>query len=289
MIPATFEYYAPASLQEAIRLLRRLRNVKVLAGGHSLLPMMKLRLARPSNVIDMGHIPNLAYVKTQGNYIVIGPMATYAMLESDPLIRRRLPVLAEAASLVADVQVRNKGTIGGSLAHADPAADLPAVVLALEAQVQAASSAGRRTILAEKFFKDTFTTALKPSEVLSQIKIPIPHARSGAKYEKFANKASHFAVVGVAAVVTLDRSGNCQKARIGITGAGAVATRAIAAERLLQGNPATEENINAAADSAAEGVEFLSDLHGSAEYREHLTRVYTRRALTEAVARAKSR
>jgi carbon-monoxide dehydrogenase medium subunit len=216
-------------------------------------------------------------------------MTTYAMLESDPLVRRRLAVLAEAASLVADVQVRNKGTIGGSLAHADPAADLPAVVLALEAQVLAASSAGRRIIPAEKFFKDTFTTALKASEVLSQIKIPVAPARTGAKYEKFANKASHFAVVGVAAVVTLDRGGNCQKARLGITGAGPVATRATAVERLLQGKPATEENIAAAADSATEGIEFLSDLHGSAEYRAHLTRVYTRRALSGAVARAKSR
>lgn len=289
MIPATFEYHAPASLKEALTLLRRYPGeAKLLAGGHSLLPMMKLRLAQPSHIVDLGRVSDLAYIReTAEGGLSIGPMTTYRMLHTSELVTRRAPVLAEAAAQIADLQVRNKGTIGGSLAHADPAADLPAVMLALEG-VFSTSGAGRaRAIPAARFFQGLFTTALKDGEVITEIAIPGLPARTGGAYAKFANKASHFAIVGVAALVTLDESGRCARARIGVTGAGDHATRARSAERFLTGRELTDALIGQAAIRATEGIESMSDLHASAEYREHLTEVFARRALTEAAARAR--
>ncbi len=288
MIPATFEYHAPTSVAEAARLLSQYgENAKLLAGGHSLLPLMKLRLARPQALIYLGKISSLSYIREADGGLAIGAMTTYHQLETSDLVKRRVPVLAEAAGAVADVQVRNMGTIGGSLSHADPAGDLPAVVLALGAQLVTSSTQEHRTINADDFFVDVFTTALRPTEILSEIKVPALPARTGTAYAKFANKASHFAVVGVAAVVTLNSNGACQSARVAITGAGPKAVRAAEAEAALKGKRLDDATIRAAAQKAGSGIEFNSDVHASAEYRAHLTTVYAERAIRVAASRAR--
>ena len=286
MVSSSFEYFGPTSIAEAQALLSRYGgDARLVAGGHSLIPMMKLRLAEPGYLIDLGRIADLSYIREQDGGVAIGSMTTYYQIESSTLVRDRYPAMAEAASLVADVQVRNKGTIGGSLAHADPAADLPAAVLALEGQLVLAGSGGQRTVNANEFFVDPFTTALSENEILTEIRIPALPAHTGGSYKKFANKASHFAVVGVAAVVTMS-GGVCQRVRIGITGAGPRAARATQAEGALEGVEATDANLAQASQRAAEGIDFLGDLHASSEYRAHLTRVFTKRALDEAVSRA---
>ena len=287
MIPAAFEYHAPASLREALAILRRYPNeAKVLAGGHSLLPMMKLRLAQPSHLVDLARIKELAYVRERDGGLAIGPMATFYMLESSSLVRQHAPVLAEAAALVADLQIRNKGSIGGSIANADPASDLPAVILALEARIRTAGGGRSRNLSANRFFVDVFTTALRETEVITEIQIPPLPPRTGGSYQKFANQASHFAVVGVAALVTLDDRGVCHRVRVGVTGAGAKAVRARATERYLTGREPSARNLEQSARRASAGIQFVGDLHGSAEYREHLTRVFTAKALEQAAARA---
>jgi carbon-monoxide dehydrogenase medium subunit len=284
MIPAAFQYHAPANLREALAILRRYPGeAKVLAGGHSLLPMMKLRLAQPAHLVDLGRISDLAYIRERDGGLAIGPMTSYYMLESSALVQQRAQVLSEAASVVADLQVRNKGTIGGSLAHADPAADLPAPVVALEAHIHTAGGGRARRVPADRFFVGVFTTDLRETEAITEIFIPPLPSRTGSSYQKFANKASHFAIVGVAAVVTLDNQGNCERVRIGITGASSRAVRARAAERYLTGKEPSEQNIGQAAQRSTSGMECLNDLHASGEYREHLTRVFTAKALTQAV------
>jgi carbon-monoxide dehydrogenase medium subunit len=248
--------------------------------------MMKLRLAEPKYLIDLRTISDLSYIREQDGGLAIGAMTTHYQIESSSLVRDKCLVLAEAASLVADVQVRNKGTIGGSLAHADPAADYPASVLALEGQMQAGSSSGQRTIDADGFFVDPFTTALGENEILTEIRIPALPTNTGGSYKKFGNKASHFAIVGVAAFITMS-GGVCQRVRIGITGSGPKALRARGAESALEGKEPTESNLAQASKQAAQGIDFLSDIHASDEYRAHLTRVFTRRALDEAISRAR--
>ncbi len=287
MYPGSFQYSAPSSLAEAQGLLASLgADAKVLAGGHSLIPMMKLRLAEPGHLIDLSRIPELSYVREAGGGLAIGAMTTYRQLETSSLVRDACPALAEAAGQVADIQVRNKGTIGGSLAHADPGADLPSVVLALEATLTSTGPGGQRTTDADGFFQGPFTTGLEPDEILSEVGIPALPANTGGAYRKFANKASHFAIVGVTAIVTL--SGNtCQRVRIGVTGAGANAGRARSAEAALEGREATDDNIARAAAQAGEGIDFLGDIHASEEFRAHLVQVFAGRALKEAVARAR--
>ena len=287
MIPSAFEYFSPATLGEAQSLLRKYGgDAKVLAGGHSLIPLMKLRLAEPKYIIDLGKISDLSYIRDHDAGLAIGAMTSYYDIETSPLVKERFPVLAEATALVADFQVRNKGTIGGSMAHADPSADLPAVILALEAQIKSGSSRVMRTINATRFFVDTFMTALRENEIVTEIRIPALPPKTGGSYKKFANKASHFAEVGVAAFVTMN--GNvCERVRIGITGSGAIALRARAAERALEGKEASESNLALAVQRCSRGIEFQSNIHASAEYRAHLTRVFTRRALDEAISRAK--
>jgi carbon-monoxide dehydrogenase medium subunit len=288
MIPSPFEYIAPTTLQEAISLLSTHKDeAKVLAGGHSLLPMMKLRLAAPAYLIDLGRIPNLAYVRDNGARIQIGPMTTHFMVESSDMLRQRLTALAEAAGTVGDVQVRNRGTIGGSLAHADPAGDLPAVMQMAEAQLRLIGPGGERTVPAEQFFVDLLTTALGPDELLAEIHLDVPPARTGTAYMKVFQKASGFAIVGVAARVTLGADGRvCQMARVGITGVAAKSFRARGVEQALEGKAVDEAAISAAAEHASEGVDALSDLHASADYRLALARVYTKRALLRALTRA---
>jgi aerobic carbon-monoxide dehydrogenase medium subunit len=288
MIPSAFEYMAPTSLQEALTLLSTHKDeAKVLAGGHSLLPMMKLRLATPAYLIDLGRIPNLAYIRENDGGIQIGPLTTHFMLESSELLRQRLTALPEAAGMIGDVQVRNRGTIGGSLAHADPAGDLPAVMQMAGAQFKLVSPGGERMVPAEQFFVDLLTTALAPDELLTEIQLEVSPARTGTAYMKVFQKASGFAIVGVAARVTLGADGRtCQTARVGITGVAATAFRAKGVEQALEGKAIDEAAITAAAEHASAGVDALSDLHASGEYRLALARVYTKRALLRALTRA---
>ena len=287
MTTSAFEYHAPTTVAEAAQLLSQHGDeAKLLAGGHSLVPLMKLRLAQPGVVIDLGKIDGMAYVREQNGGLAIGAMSTQAQIESSSLVQERAPVLAEAAGQVADPQVRNVGTIGGSLSHADPAADLPAVMLALGAQMVTSSTGEHRTIDAGDFFVDLLTTALRPDEILSEILVPALPGRTGTAYAKFGNKASHYAVVGVAAVVTVGADGSCERASIGVTGAGPKAVRATAAEEALAGSSLDDSAIEAAAALAGDGMEFNEDVHASGEYRAHLTTVFAARAIGTAAARA---
>ena len=286
MIPASFAYAAPTTLKEAIALLAKHgEEAKALAGGHSLLPMMKLRLAQPALLVDLGKIPGLDAIETDGGSLRIGAMATHTAVALSELLAARCPLLPEAARQIGDAQVRNRGTIGGSLAHADPAADYPAVVLALDATVTARGSKGEREVPAGELFTGLLTTSLQPDEIITEIRVPALAAGTGSAYVKFPNPASHYAVVGIAAVLRVE-GGTIAEARVGVTGAADTAYRAAATEAKLQGAPATEESCREAAVLAAEGAEMLSDLAASEEYRAHLTRVYAARALRQALERA---
>ena len=287
MTTSAFEYHAPTSVAEAVQLLAQHGDsAKLLAGGHSLVPLMKLRLARPEVLIDLGKIESMAYIREQDGGLAIGAMTTQTQLETSDLVKSRAPLLAEAAGMVADPQVRNMGTIGGSLSHADPAGDLPAVVLALGAQVVTSSTGEHRTIAADDFFVDLLTTDLRPTEILNEILVPGLPARTGTAYAKFGNKASHFAIVGVAAVVTVGSNGTCQSVKIGVTGAGPKAVRAVSAEEALTGSSLNDSAISAAAGHAGDGIDFNEDIHASADYRAHLTAVYAARAIRAAASRA---
>jgi len=284
MYPAQFDYHSPASVQEAISLLGRLKDdAKVLAGGHSLLPMMKLRLAQPKHLIDLRKVPGLSGIKEDGGAIAIGALTTHYAVESSSLLKQKCPLLSEAAGTIGDPQVRNMGTIGGSLAHADPAADYPAAVIALGAELVAEGPKGKRTIKVDDFFKGLLTTALQPEEILVEIRIPSWPAGTGMAYMKFPHPASRFAVVGVAALVTADG----KKVGVGITGAGTKAVRAKGVEAALAGKTLDAATIRAAAEKAADGVDVQADLQGSVEYKTHLLKVYCRRALEAALSRAK--
>lgn len=287
MIPAAFEYHRPASVSEALQLLKRLPDAKLLAGGHSLLPMMKLRLVSPANLVDLGRIEALRFIRQDGQSIVLGALATHWMVESSEAVRTRVPALAECAGRIGDVQVRNVGTIGGSLAHADPAADYPAAMLALDAQIVAEGPQGRQVKPAGQFFTGLFSTALAPDHILVEVRVPVPTGRTGGAYVKFPHPASGFAVVGVAAQVTLDGQGRCAAVRIGVTGVGPAAYRPMAVENGLAGGALDEKTVAAAAARAAEGVDVNEDLFASAEYRAHLATVFTRRAVLAAAQRAK--
>lgn len=290
MYPAAFEYHRPASVKEAVSLLAKHKgDAKLLAGGHSLIPLMKLRLAQPKHLIDLGRIGRLAGIREEEEgAIVIGALTTHAAIEHSDLLKRKCPVLPEAAAQIGDPQVRNMGTMGGSLAHADPAADWPAVILALGAELKAVGPKKERTIKADEFFKDLLTTSLQPDEILVEIKIPLPHAKTGTAYEKFPHPASRFAVVGVAALLTLDGKGSCQRARVALTGIGPKATRATEVERALEGKALDAKSLETAAEKAPEGISIQADLQGSEEYKAHLARVFTRRALEAALERAKA-
>jgi aerobic carbon-monoxide dehydrogenase medium subunit len=286
MIAAPFEYEAPATVEDAIRLLSDLGDRgRVLAGGHSLIPLMKLRLAQPEVLIDIGRIEGLREVRADGDWLAIGALTTHAQVLADDAVRRGCPVLAETAATIGDPQVRNRGTIGGALAHADPAADYPATVLALDAEIVAQGPQGRRTVPVTEFFTGLFSTALAPDELLVEVRVPRLGAGAGGAYLKRPNKASHYAVVGVAAVVRLE-GGRVGRLGVGVTGAGSQPGRAPAVEQALLGEVPTEAAIARAAEGAAEGVDLLSDIHGSAEYRGAMARVYARRAVQEAVRRA---
>ena len=280
MIPSQFDYLAPQTLDEAVRLLgEHTDEAKILAGGHSLIPAMKLRLAMPQILIDLGRIRDLSYIREEGGQIRIGAMTTYYEIESSERLREICPLLPETAAQIGDVQVRNKGTIGGSLAHSDPAADLPAAIIALGAEMVAVGANGERVIKADDFFVDLMTTALEPGEILREIRVPIPESGSLQTYAKMPQPASGFAVVGVAVNITRDQGGVCRAAGIGVTGVASKAYRATASEKALVGKSLDEQAINAAAAAVTDGVSINADLFASEEYRKHLAEVYARRAL----------
>jgi aerobic carbon-monoxide dehydrogenase medium subunit len=288
MIPSAFEYHAPTSIGEALTLLGRYGDgAKLLAGGHSLLPALKLRLQSVEHLIDLGRIQDLRYVREQGGALAIGALATHHMVESAEIVRQKCPLLAECAARIGDMQVRNRGTIGGSLSHADPAADYPAAILALEAEIDAASSSGKRTLRAEDFFVDMLTTALEPGEIVTEVRVPAIAKGTGGAYLKVPQPASGFAIVGVAALVTLDGAGRMSRVRVGVTGAAVKAFRARETENALAGKPPEEKVFGQAAALATKGVEPSGDLFASAEYRAHLVKVFVARALAAAVARAR--
>jgi carbon-monoxide dehydrogenase medium subunit len=282
MIPQKFEYTAPGTLDEALRLLAG--GARPLAGGHSLIPLMKLRLASPEHLVDLRNLADLRYVREHDGEIRIGAMTTHYQIESSSLLRARCPLLAEVAAFIGDVQVRNAGTIGGSIAHADPAADYPAALTALEARVRLVSASGERTLPFDQFVVDTFTTALEPGEIVREVLVPIEANGTGTSYQKVAQPASGFAIVGVAARVRRS-DGRIAMARVGITGLGSKGFRAGRADASFEGTAGSEDDIQAAAQAAAAGVEANSDLHASADYRRHLARVYTARALRTALER----
>jgi carbon-monoxide dehydrogenase medium subunit len=286
MYPAAFEYHAPGTVKDALKLLGKLRDAKILAGGHSLVPMMKLRLAQPKNLIDLGKVSGLTGIKEEKSVITVGAMTTHWEVESSKALKAKVPVVSETAAVIGDPAVRNKGTIGGSLAHADPAADMPATAIALGFEFVCEGAKGKRTVKVDGWFQGLMETALKDDELLTQVRVPVWPAGSGAAYLKFPHPASRFAIVGVCAAVTLDKSGTCTKAGVGVTGAGSVAVRAKGVEAALVGKRLDAATIEAAAQKAAEGVDVQADLQGSVEYKSHLCRVFARRALEAAVKRA---
>lgn len=286
MYPAAFEYHAPATVKDALTLLGTLDDAKILAGGHSLVPMMKLRLAQPKNLIDLRKVTGLSGINEDKGVITIGAMTTHWEMESSTALKDKAPVVSETAAVIGDPAVRNKGTIGGSLAHADPAADMPATAIALGFELVCEDAKSKRTVKVDDWFQGLMATALKDSELLTQIRIPVWPAGSGAAYLKFPHPASRFAVVGVCAALTLDRSGTCTKAGVGVTGAGTQAVRAKGVEAGLVGKRLDAATIEAAAQKAAEGVDVQADLQGSVEYKSHLCRVFARRAIEAAVKRA---
>ena len=286
MIPAEFDYKAPATLDEAVTLLASdLDGAKVLAGGHSLIPAMKLRLAQPQLLVDIARIKSLAYIREEGDQIQIGATTTHYQLESSDLLKQVCPLLPDCARSIGDVQVRNKGTIGGSLAHSDPAGDWPAAVLALDAELVLIGTNGERTEKAEDFFVDLLTTSLLPGEILREIRVKKPVGRFGHAYQKVPHPASGFAVVGVAVNLVMNDDGSCKSAGIGITGVGVKAYRATAVEAALAGTNLDDNAVAAAVEHVCDGIDPNADLYASSDYRCHLAKVHTRRAIQAAKAR----
>ena len=282
MIPAPFDYVRANTLDEALNLLAQNEDAKILAGGHSLIPAMKLRLTQPPLLVDIARIKDLSYIREEDGQIRIGAMTTHYQIESSELLRKICPLLTECAGHIGDMQVRNKGTIGGSLAHSDPAGDWPAAILALDASLVAVSKNGERTIKADGFFVDLLTTALDPGEILREIRINKSNGRTGQAYVKMPHPASGFAVVGVAANLAFNGGSECKSAAIGITGVSSKAYRATAVEGGLRGANLDEAKIANAASHATDGVDVNGDVFASDDYRRHLAQVYTRRAIAAA-------
>jgi aerobic carbon-monoxide dehydrogenase medium subunit len=287
MIPAAFEYYAPSTVAEAVRLLQQNDEAKILAGGHSLLPALKLRLTQPTALIDITKIADLKRVSVDGGRVTVGAAATYHEVASNEAVRGACPVLAECVAQIGDIQVRNRGTLVGALAHADPAADLPAVALALGATMTAQGPGGTREIAADDMFIEMLTTALEPSEVLTAVSFPALGAGEGGAYAKLRHPASRYAIVGVAAYVKLGAGGTVEAARVAVTGAGPKAVRQPTVEAALVGSSGDEAAVAAAAAQAGEDMDYLGDIHASEEYRRAMVKVYTKRALAEALAHAR--
>lgn len=283
MIPAEFDYVAPTSVDEAVAALHTddpFDEVKVLAGGHSLIPVLKLRLAAPQKLVDISKVPGLSGVADTGDVIQIGAMTTHHEVATNPVVREHALLLAEAAQTIADPQVRHRGTIGGASAHADPAGDLPAPLLALGAEFVIAGPSGVRAVPADEFFVDLFTTAIGADEILTKIVVP-KHTGWGASYEKFVRVAQQWSIVAVAATVKAD-GGTIGEAKVALTNVGQTPVRATAFEQALAGTAATEDAVKPLADQVGEGLEPPSDTNGSAAYRRHLAGVLARRAVLAA-------
>lgn len=287
MIPASFGYVAAHSVEEALQLLEKHgEEGKLLAGGHSLIPAMKLRLTSPRTIIDLGTVPGLSGVRIDGGNLVIGALTVHTDVAASDLVRKHLPGLADAASVIGDVQVRNRGTVGGSVAHADPAADLPVILTALNASFVAKTSNGSRVIPADDFFTDFYTTALTANEILTEIRVPIPASGSGTAYAKLPHPASGYVVVSAGVLITRQTSGTCAAARVAIGGMGSTPVRAAAVEAELQAKSLTPQVIAAAAAKAADGTDPIEDSYAGADYKHHVATVYARKAIETAVERA---
>ncbi len=282
MIPAAFDYAAPTSLDEAVSLLQQHGDdAKILAGGHSLLPLMKLRLAAPALLIDLAQIPGLSYIRDQGDHVAIGAMTTYVDLEDSEVLQRRIPLLVEATGMIGDPQVRNRGTLGGAMAHADPAGDMPVVVSALGGSVIAHGPNGDRTIDVADFFQDIFTSALEPEEIITEVRVRA-HDNPAQNYQKFRRRMIDWAIVGCA-VNVVRSNGSIGSASIALTNVGPTPMRAPAAEQALQGQQANADTVRQAAELADQGLEPSADLNASTAYKKHLVKVMTRRALEAAL------
>ena len=282
MIPNSFAYTKASSVGEAIKYLESGEDVKILAGGHSLIPTMKLRLSEPDRLVDISQLAELRYIREEDGVLAIGAASTHYEIESSDLVNAKAPLFSQVASLIGDIQVRNKGTIGGSIAHADPAADWPAALLAADAVIVVQSSKGSRQIKAAGFFQGLFATALAEHEVVTEVRVPVATEGSSAAYAKFVQPASRFALVGCAVSLT-QSGGTISSARVALTGVSTAAFRAAAVEAALTGQAATAENIAAAAAKATEGVDSVnSDHFASEDYRRHLASVYAKRAITAA-------
>jgi carbon-monoxide dehydrogenase medium subunit len=280
MIPPSFEYLRPKTIPEAIAMLQQHGDAaKILSGGQSLIPMMKLRLARPSILIDINRISGLSHVKEEDGYLKIGGLTREAELEASPLVRSKYPILADTTHVIADPQVRNLATVGGNLAHGDPANDHPATMIALGARVVANGPKGERVIPIEKFFLSLFTTALEPDEILTEIRVPIPPARSAGAYQKLERKVGDFATAAVAVQMTFDEQGACQKVGIGLTNVGATPVKAKNAEEFLLGKKLDDAAISRAAQLSADEAEPSADLRGPVEYKKGLVKELAKRAL----------
>lgn len=288
MIPRSFEYFSPRTLDEAIGLLQKLGpDAKLLSGGQSLIPMMKLRILSPQHIVDINRIPGLDYISENDGHLKIGALAREHQLETSEIIDSKLPILADTAKFIADPLVRSQATVCGNLAHGDPANDHPATMLALGAKVVATGPNGQREIAIEDFFPGLFTTALEPEEILTEIRIPLPPAKSGGAYLKLERKVGDFATAGVAVQLTLDDAGKCSKAGVGLTNVGMTPIKATKTEAFLAGKTLDEATINEASVIAASESQPMDDIRGSAEYKRDLVRVLTARALTRALERAK--
>ncbi|HKR12445.1 MAG TPA: xanthine dehydrogenase family protein subunit M [Pyrinomonadaceae bacterium] len=288
MIPRSFEYFSPRTLDEAIALLQKLGpDAKLLSGGQSLIPMMKLRMVSPQHIVDINRIPGLDYISESDGHLKIGALAREHQLETSAVIKNKLPILADTAKLIADPLVRSQATVCGNLAHGDPANDHPATMLALGAKVVATGPGGQREIAVADFFPGLFTTALEPEEILTEIQIPLPEANSGGAYLKLERKVGDFATAGVAVQITLDEAGNCKRAGVGLTNVGMTPIKATQTEAFLTGKTLDEATIKQAAETAASESQPMDDIRGSADYKRDLVRVLTARALTRALERAK--
>ena len=287
MIPPSFEYLRPKNIAEAFSFLQQHgNNAKILSGGQSLIPMMKMRLARPEYLIDINRIPDLSYIREADGYLKIGGLTRESDLEDSDLIRTRYPIILDTAGMIADPQVRNMATVGGNLAHGDPANDHPATMLALSAEIVASSPRGERVISIKEFFISLFTTALEQDEILTEIRIPTPPGHSGGAYFKLERKVGDFATVGVAAQITLDASGICDRAGIGLTNVGPTPLLAQRASEFLRGKTLDALNVDQAGRIAAEQAQPSSDLRGPASYKTSMVRELTARALVRARERA---
>jgi carbon-monoxide dehydrogenase medium subunit len=288
MIPASFRYAAPRSVAEAVDLLQGNEDAKVLAGGHSLLPLMKLRLANPPVLVDINRIPDLNYIRedAQLDRLRIGALARHIDFERSDLIRQRYPMLWDAARGIGDPLVRNRGTMAGAVAHADPAADWPAALLAAEGEVVVFGAKGERMIPIRELYIAILTTSLSPDELVTEVRVPMPRARTGSAYEKLERKVGDYAVIGVGAQLVLDASGDITQAGIGLCNAGSTSIKAIAAEAFLVGKPAAPDNINEAARLAMDAADPVEDDRGPIDYKRAMVRELTRRALRRALARA---